>query len=45
LNTIEYEKDTFLSTWKIVVPVIMALAMLVFVNIQANKAKRKEEEV
>jgi len=39
------EEDTSLSTWKIVVPVIMGLAMLVFVNIQANKAKRKEEEI
>ncbi len=38
------EEDNSLSTWKIIVPAIMGLATIVFVNIQANKAKRKQEE-
>lgn len=38
------EEDNSISTWKIIVPAIMGLATIIFVNIQANKAKRKQEE-
>ncbi len=38
------EEDTSISLWKIVVPAIMGLGTIIFVNVQANKAKRKQEE-
>jgi hypothetical protein len=38
------EEDNSISAWKIAVPVILGLATFIFVNIQANKAKRKQTQ-
>jgi len=38
------EEDTTISLWKLILPVILGICMIIFVNRQAAKAKKKKEE-